>query len=81
LSGLDAFVEALDLKRVHACTVCKLHAERPELHAEIVAGRMRRPVPHSTPKIAAYLSQQHGLKITPNMIRDHFLLNHEERFK
>jgi hypothetical protein len=63
--------------KVYACTVCKLRASRPELFAEVLTGLGKHP----TPKISAYLNQKHGLNITPNKIRDHFHLNHEERFK
>lgn len=60
--------------------MCKLHDTRPDLYAEVAAGRKRTP-PHPYARISSYLRERHSLNVTANMIRDHFLLNHEERFR
>lgn len=76
MTGLDAFAARENRQRANRCACCALRAARPEVWQDVLNGRAR-PTPHPYPTIARYLHSL-GLNITPNMLRDHFHLGHEE---
>jgi len=70
LSGLDNFAAAYPTRSGPVCASCALRRDRPDMWAEIVAGRAQA-VPHSFRLIADYL-RTHGINIRYSQLRDHF---------
>lgn len=58
------------------CAMCVVRDARPELWAEVVAGRAK-PAPTPYRIIAAYLTRQ-GVPVPMHQVRDHFLAHETE---
>lgn len=72
-NALDAFAAAAQRAPRRRCTVCNLPAEM----LEVVRENRRRAQPHPHRVVSQFLASR-GHRVTPNMIRDHFVLGHEE---